>query len=137
LTTTAVAAARAKGTAVDEALSSEFLLFMAAGMRARQTNSVIQRLDGGGLFGTTLYTLAALRAARYAADQAGTDAAVVYLLARQYVDGHWPHEDASRSPIDDGDVNRTRYRSRPSRRMRPRCSRPKPTSTWDDPGGGC
>ena len=32
---------------------------------------------------------------------------MVYLLARQYPDGHWPHEDISRSPLDDGDVNRT------------------------------
>jgi squalene cyclase len=69
-------------------------------------NSVTQRLDGGGLNGTTTFTLLTLHAARHPADEA-TDAAVVYLLARQRVDGRWPRDDVSRSPLDDGHINRT------------------------------
>jgi hypothetical protein len=107
LTSTATVVARSKGIPVDETVSSDLLKSMAASYRARQSNSVIQRLDGGGLFGSTLFTLGALQAAKYPADEEGTDAAVVYLLARQYLDGRWPHEDISRSPLDDGDVNRT------------------------------
>jgi ankyrin repeat protein len=104
-TSMALIAARAKGIPMEEKDADDLLKSMSDGLRARQT-SFVQRLDGPGIMAGTLYTLDALHAAKYPADEF-TDAAVVFLLSRQFTDGRWPREDESRSPIDDGDFNRT------------------------------
>jgi ankyrin repeat protein len=104
-TSVAAIAARAKGVAVDEKMSEEIWQSLTSGLRAR-ANSFAQRLDGPGSMGSTVYTLSALQAGKYPGDEF-TDAAVVFLLSRQLTDGRWPREDESRSPIDDGDFNRT------------------------------
>jgi ankyrin repeat protein len=100
----AVIAARAKGVSVDEKTSDEVWQSLTGGLRAA-ANLLAQRLDPPGAMGRTLYILSALQAGNYPADEF-TDAAVVFLLSRQLADGRWPREDESRSPIDDGDLNR-------------------------------
>jgi ankyrin repeat protein len=104
VTEMAVAAVRPRGIPVDETLASELSRSITANLRSGQ-NSHVQRLDGGGLQGSTLYTMAALRAAKHPADES-TDSAAVYLLARQRTDGRWPRDDVSRTPLDDAHVNR-------------------------------
>jgi hypothetical protein len=100
----AVIAARAKGVSVDEKISDEVWQSLTGGLRTA-ASLLAQRLDLAGSMGRTLYSLSALQAANYPADEF-TDAAVVFLLSRQLADGRWPREDESRSPIDDGDLNR-------------------------------
>ena len=104
-TAMAVTAAQARKIPVDEKDAADLMKNLSDGLRARET-SMLQRLDGPGMMGSTLYTMAALEGAGYPADEY-TDAAVVFLLSRQLADGRWPREDESRSPIDDGDFNRT------------------------------
>jgi ankyrin repeat protein len=104
-TAMAVTAAQSKRIPVDEKDASDLMRNLSDGLRARQT-SFLQRLDGPGAMGSLLFTMSALEEVKYPSDEY-TDAAVVFLLSRQFTDGRWPREDESRSPIDDGDFNRT------------------------------
>jgi ankyrin repeat protein len=100
----AVGAAREKAIPIDETAASEQRQAMIVALRGRD-NTFVQRTDCCGSLDSTLYTLAALHADKYVAD-ATTDAALAYLMSRQFSDGHWPREEASRSPLQDGDFNR-------------------------------
>jgi hypothetical protein len=104
-TSMALTAAQGKGVPVDERDASALFRSLAEGLRARQT-SFVQRLDSPGIMGATLFTLSALHDGKYPADEF-TDSAILFLLSRQFTDGRWPREDESRSPLDDGDFNRT------------------------------
>src|SRR6185295_5658248 len=77
---------------------------MSTGLRARE-NGFVQRLDSGGGLDSTLYTLYSLEANKYPADSI-TDAMVAFILSRQFTDGRWPREEASRAPMQDGDFYR-------------------------------
>ena len=100
----AVIAARAKGVSVDEKISNEVWQSLTGALRDVANLFAAQRLDPPGAM-VLPYTLSALQAGNYPGDEF-TDAAVVFLLSRQFADGRWPREDESRSPIDDGDLNR-------------------------------
>ncbi len=103
-TGTAIAAARAKGIAVDEQAAATMRQSMAVSLSGRDT-SFVQRVDSGGGLDSALNTLVALQADKYPADSA-TDSVVSYLLSRQFADGRWPREETSRAPLQDGDINR-------------------------------
>jgi hypothetical protein len=100
----AVGAVREKNFPVDETVAKEQRQAMIVALKGRE-NTFVQRTDCCGGLDSTLYTLAALQADHYAAD-ATTDAAMAYLISRQFIDGRWPREEASRSPLQDGDFNR-------------------------------
>jgi ankyrin repeat protein len=100
----AVSAVREKNFPVDETVAKEQRQAMIVALKGRE-NTFVQRTDCCGGLDSTLYTLAALQADHYAAD-ATTDAAMAYLISRQFIDGRWPREEASRSPLQDGDFNR-------------------------------
>ncbi len=100
----AVATAREKAIPVNEPVAAELQKTMVAGLRGRE-NTAVQRMDSGGGLDSTLYTMSALLASKYPADSI-TDAAVSYIMSRQFTDGRWPREEGSRSPIQDGDINR-------------------------------
>ena len=104
LTGMAIAAAREESIPIDEAAAADQWKALSSSLRARETG-FIQRLDSGGGFDSSLYTLAALQSNKYPAD-AGTDAIAAYILARQFTDGRWPREEASRAPLQDGDFYR-------------------------------
>jgi hypothetical protein len=104
LTGVAVAAAREKAVPVDEVAAAEQWKAMLVGLRGRE-NTAVQRIVCCGGLDSTLYALSALQANKYPAD-AITDAAVVNLMSLQLTDGRWSREFASRSPLQDGDINR-------------------------------
>jgi len=104
LTGLALAAAHEKSIPIDEPAATEQWKAMSTGLRARE-NGFVQRLDSGGGLDSTLYTLFALQANKYPADST-TDAMVAYILSRQFTDGRWPREEASRAPLQDGDFYR-------------------------------
>jgi len=104
LTGLAIAAAHEKSIPVDEPAAEDQWKAMSTGLRARE-NGFVQRLDSGGGLDSTLYTLFALQANKYPADST-TDAMVAYILSRQFTDGRWPREEASRAPLQDGDFYR-------------------------------
>ena len=104
LTGLAIAAAHEKAIPIDEPAATDQWKAMSTGLRARE-NGFVQRLDSGGGLDSTLYTLFALQANRYPADST-TDAMVAYILSRQFTDGRWPREEASRAPLQDGDFYR-------------------------------
>jgi len=104
MTGLALAAASEKAIPVDAAAAADQWRSLSSGLRARETGFV-QRLDSGGGFDSTLYTLHALQSNKYPAD-AVTDAMVGYILSRQFTDGRWPREEASRAPVQDGDFYR-------------------------------
>lgn len=97
-------AVRAKGIEVDEKAAAEVTQGLIDSLRARQTGMAL-RLDGPGIMAGTLYTASMLQAVKYPADEF-TDSLAVFLMSRQFTDGRWPREDESRSPLDDGDINR-------------------------------
>jgi hypothetical protein len=104
LTGLALAAAHEKAIPIDEPAAADQWKAMSTGLRARE-NGFVQRLDSGGSLDSTLYTLFALQANKYPADST-TDAMVAYILSRQFTDGRWPREEASRAPLQDGDFYR-------------------------------
>jgi ankyrin repeat protein len=104
LTGLAIAAAHEKAIPIDEPAAADQWKAMSTGLRARE-NGFVQRLDSGGGLDSTLYTLFALQANKYPADST-TDAMVAYILSRQFTDGRWPREEASRAPLQDGDFYR-------------------------------
>ena len=104
LTGLALTAAREKSIPIDEAAAADQWKAMSTGLRARE-NGFVQRLDSGGGLDATLYTLSALQANKYPADST-TDAMVAYILSRQFTDGRWPREEASRPPLQDSDFYR-------------------------------
>jgi hypothetical protein len=104
MTGLALAAVREKAIPHDEAAAADQWKSLSSGLRAREAGFV-QRLDSGGGQDSMLYTLHALQANKYPAD-AITDAMVTYILSRQFTDGRWPREEASRAPIQDGDFYR-------------------------------
>jgi len=85
----AAVAERDKGLAVNEAVFKRQVAMGAEIIRARHDFSLNQGIAGGG-HAVTGATLAALAVAGYPADE-DTDAAVVYLLAKQSPDGSWPN----------------------------------------------
>ena len=104
LTGLALTAAHEKSIPVDEPAAVDQWKAMSTGLRARE-NGFVQRLDSGGGLDSTLYTLYSLQANKYPADSV-TDAMVAYILSRQFTDGRWPREEASRAPMQDGDFYR-------------------------------
>jgi ankyrin repeat protein len=104
LTGLAIAAAHEKAIPIDEPAAADQWKAMSTGLRARE-NGFVQHLDSGGGLDSTLYTLFALQANKYPADST-TDAMVAYILSRQFTDGRWPREEASRAPLQDGDFYR-------------------------------
>jgi ankyrin repeat protein len=100
----ALAASREKSIPIDELAAAEQLKAMVVSLRGRE-NTAVQRVDSGGGLDSAIYTLSALQAGKYPPD-AITDAMVAYVMSRQFSDGRWPREEASRSPIQDGDINR-------------------------------
>ena len=104
MTGLALAAVREKAIPHDEAAATDQWKSLSTGLRARETGFV-QRLDCCGGFDSMLYTLHALQSNKYPPD-AITDAMVGYILARQFTDGRWPREEASRAPVQDGDFYR-------------------------------
>jgi len=104
LTGLALAAAHEKSIPMDEPAAADQWKAMSTGLRARE-NGFVQRLDSGGGLDSTLYTLYALQSNKYPADSV-TDAMVAFILSRQFTDGRWPREEASRAPMQDGDFYR-------------------------------
>lgn len=104
LTGLALAAVHDKSIPMDEPAAADQWKAMSTGLRARE-NGFVQRLDSGGGLDSTLYTLFALQANKYPADST-TDAMVTFILSRQFTDGRWPREEASRAPLQDGDFYR-------------------------------
>jgi len=100
----AIAATRGKAIPIDEPIAVEQRQAMLVSLRGR-ANTFAQRQDSGGGLDSVLNTLLALQADKYTPDTI-TDSAVAYILSRQYTDGRWPREEASRAPLQDGDVNR-------------------------------
>jgi len=100
----AIAATRGKAIPIDEPIAVEQRQAMLVSLRGR-ANTFAQRQDSGGGLDSVLNTLLALQADKYTPD-AITDSAVAYILSRQYSDGRWPREEASRAPLQDGDINR-------------------------------
>jgi ankyrin repeat protein len=102
--TLAVAAARARGIAVDEQADKERLQQM-VGLNATGPAS----MDGPGLLGgadNNLYAVDALVRAGYAPNRQ-TDFLVASLMALQQADGSWHLGGYSRSPMQDSNFSRT------------------------------
>ncbi len=89
LTALTVAAARAKGFAVDEAAAAANVLTLATDGREARDQSLQGIIASGGLFTTTGYVLTALAAERQEPEPA-TDAQVRLLMLGQRDNGSWP-----------------------------------------------
>ena len=101
----ASSAARAAGVNVDQNAAASFVKMMEADLTP-QKEPLMERLDPGGLADGECYVMEALAAERYAAN-AVTDTAVVHIAALQHRAGNWHVGDASRSPVQEGDIART------------------------------
>ncbi|HTX37653.1 MAG TPA: ankyrin repeat domain-containing protein [Bryobacteraceae bacterium] len=101
----ASSAARAAGVPVDREAAASFLKMMEAELTP-QKEPLMERIDPGGLADTACYMLQALAAARYPAGPV-TDTGAVYIAALQHRAGNWHTGDASRSPLQEGDIART------------------------------
>ncbi len=101
----ASSAARAAGVNVDRNAAASFVKMMEADLTAQQ-EPLMERFDPGGLADGECYVMEALAAERYPAN-AVTDTAAVHIAALQHGAGNWHVGDASRSPIQEGDIART------------------------------
>ena len=105
VTDLAVAAARAKGIAVDEKAALERLKMTKAEW-GPAAPMLLERMDPPGAPDTELYAIASLAASNYPPDRM-TDGLVANLAAQQWNDGHWHLGGVARPPIEDGDLFRT------------------------------
>jgi hypothetical protein len=101
----AASAARSAGVTVDETSAHELVKMIESEMTGGQ-ETLMQRFDPGGLADGEGYFLQALAASRYPAS-AITDTVARHIAALQHRQGNWHVGDASRSPIQEGDIART------------------------------
>jgi ankyrin repeat protein len=99
-----VAAARAKGIKVDEAIARQQSLEMAGNVE-RWRDRILQGITIGGASATMSYLLVGVGATGYPAD-AATDAMARYLAALQLPTGAWPHA-SHRPPIESSQIQLT------------------------------
>ncbi len=105
MTTMAVASARASGVPVDEPAAKAVIQTIESEWTAQQ-EALLQRLDPGGLADGEGYSMLALAASHYPAN-ALTDTVAVHIAALQRRQGNWHVGDATRSPLQEGDIART------------------------------
>jgi ankyrin repeat protein len=105
VTEMAASLARARGWRVDPDLSRQSMDSMRVNMTSN-LQSALQGREGGGVIDGLLYTLLALDMNKVPSN-AGTDAAVYYLMAKQRTAGNWQGFGGTRAPIQDGDFTRT------------------------------
>jgi hypothetical protein len=101
----AAAAARSNGVPVDEPAAAELVKMMLSDLTGSEER-LLQRLNPGGLADGEGYFLQALAAAKYPAG-AVTDTVSVHIAGLQHSKGNWHVGDASRAPIQEGDIART------------------------------
>jgi ankyrin repeat protein len=101
----AISAARSAGLPVDEPSAQGLVKMIESDLTGSQ-ETLPQRFDPGGLADGEGYVLQALAAARYPAG-AITDTVARHIAALQHRQGNWHVGDASRSPIQEGDIART------------------------------
>ncbi len=101
----AASAARAAGVAVDRKAEASLIKMIEAELMPKQ-EPLMERVDPGGLQDGECYETEALAAERYPAN-AVTDMVTVHIAALQHRAGNWHTGDASRSPIQEGDIART------------------------------
>jgi ankyrin repeat protein len=104
ITDIAVAAARKRGFAVNDAAASQRAAGASATFAATATR-LYERFDGPAI-DILFYTLAGFSAAGHPADRA-TDALVFNIATQQQRDGRWLAGGIPRPPIEDGDFTRT------------------------------
>jgi len=104
LTAVTVSAARAKGIKVDEAISRQQMLEMAANLD-RWRDRTLQGIPIGGAAATISYLMVGLAATGYPSD-AATDAMARYLATLQLSSGAWPHV-SHRPPIESSQIQLT------------------------------
>ena len=101
----AFSAARAAGVDVDRAGAAGLIHMMEAALRPKQ-EPLMERFDPGGLADGECYMTEAFAADGYRAN-AVTDMVAVHIASLQHRAGNWHAGDASRSPIQEGDIART------------------------------
>ena len=101
----AASAALAAGVNVDPRVAASLVKMMEAELTPKQ-EPLMERFDPGGLADGECYMTEAFAAARYPAN-AVTDLVAVHIAALQHAAGNWHVGDASRSPIQEGDIART------------------------------
>jgi Ankyrin repeats (3 copies) len=101
----AASAARAAGVTVDRNAAASFVKMMEAEMTPEK-EPLMERLDPGGLADGECYMMEALAADGYAADGV-TDTGALHIARLQHAAGNWHVGDASRSPVQEGDIART------------------------------
>lgn len=102
---TAIAAARAHGAKVDE-VSAKDLLAMLSVEDASAQDRLLQRMDPGGLADRHGFSLLGMASAGHQPNGV-TDTLAIHTALLQYADGSWHLGDASRAPLEEGDIART------------------------------
>jgi len=105
MTLAAVSAARAAGVHVDEPAARD-LTRMIESEWTRQEELLLERFDPGGLADGESYFAWALGSGGYPAGPL-TQTIAVHVAALQHRNGRWHVGDASRTPIQEGDIART------------------------------
>lgn len=103
--TVALAAARGAGVHVDEAAEKSYVQMVESELKRRQ-QTMLERLDSGGLADGPTWQLLALGAQRYPSSSL-TDIAVAYISSFQRRDGSWWTGGVARTPMEDGAMART------------------------------
>ena len=101
----ASSAARSAGVSVDRKAAAGFVKMIEAEVTP-QKEPLMERDDPGGLADGECYMLQALAADGYPAN-AVTDTAALHIARLQHSAGNWHVGDASRSPVQEGDIART------------------------------
>jgi ankyrin repeat protein len=101
----AASAALAAGVHLDGDAAAGIIKMMEADLTPKQ-ETLLERFDPGGLADGECYVTEAFAADRYAVD-AVTDLVAVHIASLQHAAGNWHVGDASRSPIQEGDIART------------------------------
>jgi len=105
MTIQAVAAARSRAVPVDQPAAQELIKMIESEWTSQQ-ETLLQRLDPGGLADGEGYSMLALAASHYPANTL-TDGVAVHISALQHRAGNWHVGDATRSPIQESDIART------------------------------
>ena len=104
-TSMAVAAARSGGVKVDDAAAASYLK-MSEGQWTSFQEVLMERNDIGGLVDQPLYSLMAMAAERYQANNI-TDTLVAFMAGFQCRDGAWRVGGLSRAPMEESVIART------------------------------
>jgi ankyrin repeat protein len=104
-TSLAVAAARGSGIPVDDAAAKEHIK-MSESQWASSQEALLEHYDTGGLVDPPIYSLMAMAAERYPANNV-TDTLVAYIADFQRRDGAWRMGGASRAPLEESVIGRT------------------------------